>query len=99
MLQRLTITTDEIARPKPLLEVAIQNEAKLLAPACSARATNCGSSSSASTLPQRCLSAGSARANCRKRLILSSGRARLRCCTFWKASSVRWPERGSLIDE
>lgn len=31
MLQRLTITTDEIARPKPLLEVAIQNEAKLLA--------------------------------------------------------------------
>lgn len=31
MLQQLTITTDETARLKPLIEVAIQNEAKLLA--------------------------------------------------------------------
>jgi len=31
MLQQLTITTDETARLRPLIEVAIQNEAKLLA--------------------------------------------------------------------
>ena len=31
MLQRLTITTEETVRLKPLIEVAIQNEAKLLA--------------------------------------------------------------------
>ena len=31
MLQQLTITTDETARLKPLIEVAIQNEAKLVA--------------------------------------------------------------------